>query len=116
MINMTAVGNLGRDPEQKTFEDGNSVVNFSIGCRTGKDETTWLNCAVWGKRGNTVMQFFTKGSRVTVAGPAKLREYTTKDGETGRALEMDVRDFTLPEKGADAAATPKQPQSAEIPF
>ena len=112
MINMTASGNLGRDPEQKETSKG-KVTNFSIACRTGKDETTWVNCAVWGNRGDTVMQYFRKGSRVTVAGSAKVREYETNDGAQGKALEMNVSDFTLPEKGADAAPsapTPRQTQ------
>ena len=118
MINMTASGNLGRDPEQKETSKG-KVTNFSIACRTGKDETTWVNCAVWGNRGDTVMQYFRKGSRVTVAGSAKVREYETNDGAQGKALEMNVSDFTLPEKGGDAAPsapTPKQTQSDDIPF
>ena len=118
MINMTASGHLGRDPELKTV-NGTDVANFSIGCRTGQDETTWVNCAVWGKRANTVMQYMTKGSRVTVAGSAKVREYQTSDGETGKSLEMNVNDFTLPEKKAEteaSAPTPKQTQSDEIPF
>ena len=118
MINMTASGNLGRDPELKNVGD-NVVANFSIGCRTGQDETTWVNCAVWGKRATTVMKYFSKGSRVTVAGSAKVREYETNDGAQGKALEMNVNDFTLPEKGGDAApsaSTPKQTQAEEIPF
>ena len=118
MINMTASGNLGRDPELKNV--GETVVaNFSIGCRTGQDETTWVNCAVWGKRATTVMKFMTKGSRVTVAGSAKVREYETKDGTPGKVLEMNVNDFTLPERAADAAPSapkPAQADSSEIPF
>ena len=115
MINMTASGNLGRDPELKNVGD-TVVANFSIGCRTGQDETTWVNCAVWGKRANTVIQYMTKGSRVTVAGSAKVREFEAKDGTPGKVLEMNVNDFTLPERSADAATTPKQAQSDEIPF
>ena len=118
MINMTASGNLGRDPEQKDV-GSTKVTNFSIGCRTGKDETTWVNCAVWGNRGDTVMQYFSKGSRVTVAGSAKVREYETKDGAQGKALEMDVKDFTLPEKQPESAPSgtrPAQADSSEIPF
>ena len=121
MINMTASGNLGRDPELKNV--GETVVaNFSIGCRTGQDETTWVNCAVWGKRATTVMKFMTKGSRVTVAGAAKVREFEAKDGTPGKALEMNVSDFTLPEKQADSAPAAasatraKQTQEDEIPF
>ena len=118
MINMTASGNLGRDPELKNVGD-NVVANFSIACRTGQNETTWVNCAVWGKRATTVQKYFSKGSRVTVVGSAKVREFEGKDGTPGKVLEMNVNDFTLPERSADAAPaapTPKQTQSDEIPF
>jgi len=102
MLNITAHGNLGRDPELK--EVGQSqVANFSIGCRTGQDETTWIDCAVWGKRADTVMRFFKKGSQVTVAGQGKVRTYEKKDGGQGQTLELNVSDFTLPPR--EAAAT-----------
>ena len=119
MINMTASGNLGRDPEQREISNGKKVTSFSIACRTGQDETTWAKCTVWGNRGDVVMQYMTKGSRVTVAGKGKLAEFTNKEGEQRQSLEIEVNDFTLPEKGADAvpeAPTPKQPQAEEIPF
>lgn len=96
MLNITAHGNLGKDPELKDIS-GNQVANFSIGTRTGKDETTWINCAVWGKRAETVMQYFHKGDKVTVAGRGKLRTYE-KDGTERQSLELDVSDFTLPPK------------------
>ena len=118
MINMTASGNLGRDPEQGETKTGKKVTNFSIGCRTGQDETTWVKCTVWGNRGDVVMQYMHKGSRVTVAGSAKLNEYTNKEGEQAKSLEMEVNDFTLPEKQADSAPaapsapSPRQKQSS----
>jgi single-strand DNA-binding protein len=95
MLNITAHGNLGKDPELKDFS-GNQVANFSIGTRTGKDETTWINCSVWGKRAETVMQYLHKGDKITVAGSGKLRGYQKKDGTEGQSLELNVSDFTLP--------------------
>ena len=114
MINMTASGNLGRDPKKKTFDSGKEVVNFSIACRTGADETTWVECAVWGTRGNTVMQYFKKGSRVTVAGSGKLVEYTTNEGKPGTKLELTVNDFTLPER-QDGDSPAPQKRAAQTP-
>ena len=43
MLNITAHGNIGRDPELKETTSS-QVANFSIATRTGKDETTWINC------------------------------------------------------------------------
>ena len=99
MLNITAHGNLGRDPELR--EAGQSqVASFSLAARTGQDETTWINCSVWGKRADTVMRFFKKGSQVTVAGQGKLRTIQKKDGTEGQALDLNVSDFTLPPREA----------------
>ena len=95
MLVLTIFGNLGRDPELKEV-GGGQVASFSVGVRTGQDETTWVNCSVWGKRADTVMKFFKKGSKVTLSGSGKLRTYEKKDGTQGSSLEMNVNDFTLP--------------------
>ena len=97
MLNMTAHGNLGRDPELK--EVGSSqVASFSIAARTGKDQTTWIDCSVWGKRADTVMEYLHKGDRVTVVGSGRIRTFDKKDGSEGKSLELNVSDFTLPAK------------------
>ena len=97
MLNMTAHGNLGRDPELKEV-GSTQVASFSIAARTGKDETTWIDCSVWGKRADTVMEYLHKGDRITVCGSAKVRIYDKKDGSEGKSLELNVSDFTLPPK------------------
>ena len=103
MLNMTAHGNLGRDPELK--EVGSSqVASFSIAARTGKDQTTWIDCSVWGKRADTVMEYLHKGDRVTVAGSGRIRTFDKKDGSEGKSLELNVSDFTLPAKTDKSAA------------
>tara|TARA_B100000902_G_scaffold393892_1_gene449059 strand:- start:898 stop:1221 length:324 start_codon:yes stop_codon:yes gene_type:complete len=97
MLNITAVGNLGRDPE--AFNAGATpAVRFTLAARTGKDETTWLNCVVFGTRSGTVLDYFKKGSKVTVSGKAGQRFYEKKDGTQGSSLEVNVYDFTLPDK------------------
>ena len=57
MLNITAVGNLGREPE--AFQAGTTpAAKFPLAARTGKDETTWLNCVVFGARSATVLDYF----------------------------------------------------------
>jgi len=101
MLNITAHGNIGRDPEVKDV-GSSQVCNFSLAARTGKDETTWINCAVWGKRADAAMQYLRKGSAITVAGRGKLRTYQKKDGSEGQTLEMDVNEFTLPPRESNS--------------
>ncbi len=97
MITITAAGNLGKDPVSREA-GANSVASFTLACKSGPDETTWINCSVWGKRSDVVMKFLKKGDQVTVSGRGKMRVYTDKDGTERRSLDMDVADFTLPPK------------------
>jgi single-strand DNA-binding protein len=114
MLVLTISGNLGRDPELKTTNQS-QVASFSVGVRTGKDEATWVNCSVWGKRADTVMAYFRKGGRVALTGSGKLSTYEKKDGSLGSSLEMNVTDFTLPAR--EGAATSAAPSHAEdVPF
>tara|TARA_Y100000015_G_scaffold34495_1_gene34812 strand:- start:39 stop:356 length:318 start_codon:yes stop_codon:yes gene_type:complete len=97
MLNITAHGNLGKDPEIKEVKD-TQVAEFSLAARTGKDETTWINCAVWGKRADVVKQYLHKGDKVTVAGSGKVGTYEKRDGSEGLEIKLNVSDFTLPSK------------------
>lgn len=109
MLNITAHGNLGKDPELKTVGQ-NQVASFSLAARTGKDETTWMNCAVWGKRAQVAADYLRKGSKITIAGQGKLNSYTTQDGIEKQSLNVNVTDFTLPAREAQDSNTD------DIPF
>ena len=103
MLNITAVGNLGRDPE--AFQAGATpAVKFTLAALTGKYDTTWLNCVVFGARSATVLDYFKKGSKVTVTGKGSQRFYQKKDGSEGSSIEVNISDFTLPEKPAQESS------------
>ena len=107
MLNITAHGNLGKDPELKNVGQ-NQVASFTLAVRTGKDETTWMNCAVWGKRAQTAAEYLRKGAKITIAGQGKLESYI-KDGVEKHSLKVNVTDFTLPARESNA-------MDAEVPF
>jgi len=111
MLNITAYGNLGKDPELKNVGQ-NQVANFNLAVRTGKDETTWMNCAVWGKRAQTAAEYLRKGAKITIAGQGKLRSYTTQDGTEKQSLNVNVTDFTLPPRESNAM----EASNDDIPF
>ena len=101
MLNITAHGNLGKDPELKSVGQ-NQVASFSLAVRTGKDETTWMNCAVWGKRAQTAAEYLRKGAKITIAGQGKLNSYTNQEGVERQSLNVNVTDFTLPARENNA--------------
>lgn len=91
-------GNLGRDCETRHTPNGDPVVSFSVGVKSGygkNESTTWANCAMFGKRAESVAPYLTKGQLVGVSGEVNLREWTDKDGGKRQSLDVRVNDLTL---------------------
>lgn len=89
-------GRIGRDGEVKSVGQ-NLVCNFSVAENIGfgdKKTTQWWGCALWGKRGESLAPYLTKGSAVTVCGEVSVREWQ-KDGVTKYELQCRVMDVAL---------------------
>jgi single-strand DNA-binding protein len=91
-------GNLGNEAEMRYTPNGDPIVNFSVAVKAGygdKATTTWIRCAMWGKRGESVVEYLKKGTMVGVSGELSNREYQDKDGQKRYSLEVRVNDLTL---------------------
>ena len=114
-INISAVGRLGADPEG--FQAGTTpAAKFDIAIKTGKDETTWMKCVVFGKRSAPILDYFKKGSKVTVAGNGRYTTFEKQDGSKGNSLELTVMDFTLPERESKEQASNVTPFTKQKSF
>lgn len=115
MNSWSFTGNLGNDCESRYTPNGDAVVSFSVGVKSGfgdRATTTWARCQIWGKRGESVAQYLTKGQLVGIVGEVTLREYDKKDGGKGYSLEVRVNDLTLlgrKDAGDSKPAEPRQP-------
>jgi single stranded DNA-binding protein len=76
------------------------VANFSIAVdrrKTERDpdpEPLWIKCAVWGKRAQTIVDYFKKGSQIIVTGEIDMESYTTSTtGQEVFKLALKVQDF-----------------------
>ena len=97
------VGNLGRDPEVRTFPSGDKVVSFSMAMTeswrdkaTGerKDKTEWVNVSIFNEAlGRVAEQYCRKGSKIYLEGQLQTREYTDKDGNQRKATEVVLQKF-----------------------
>lgn len=85
------VGNLGRDPEMRTFPSGDQVANVTIATtdrwrdkNTGenKESTEWHRIVFNGRLAEIVGQYLRKGSQVYVEGSLRTRKWT--DQATGQ--------------------------------
>ena len=83
------VGNLGRDPEMRSFPSGDRVANVTIATtdkwkdkQTGemKEATEWHRVVFNGRLAEIVGEYLRKGSQVYVEGSLRTRKWTDKDG------------------------------------
>lgn len=105
-------GNIGKDAESRFLPNGDPVVSFSVGVKSGygdKATTTWARCAMFGKRAESVSSYLTKGQLVGISGEVTLREWNDKEGQKRSSLEVRVNDLTLlGKKDGQQAAQPRQ--------
>lgn len=93
MKSVSIAGNIGKDAEVRRTQGGTAVASFSVAVedRQGRDKSTlWFDVSVWGKRGETLAQYLTKGSKVGVSGDLGTREYNGKTYLTVRADQVDL--------------------------
>jgi single-strand DNA-binding protein len=91
------LGNLGRDPEVRTFPNGDSVCNFSIATSTSwkdkasgekKEKTEWHNIVMYRKLAEIAGEYLKKGSSVFVEGSLQTRKWQTKEGQDRYTTEI----------------------------
>lgn len=118
MQKTTIAGTVSSVRELKSVGD-NQVFNFSVAVSNGKDkdgnwrDSTFWNCAVWGKRAASVSGFLTKGTKIAVIGRPDARAH---DGKA--YLQLTVDDFTFlggGEQGGGGGAAPSQQQDHRQP-
>lgn len=88
-------GNLTNDAVLRDVGN-NKVLNFSVAVNVGyaeKKETHFVDCAIWGKRGERLAQSLVKATAVIVGGELKIDKFTKKDGSQGMAIRLNVDSF-----------------------
>ena len=120
------MGNLTRDPETRTTPSGQSVTNFSLAVnRTWRnadgaqqESVSYIDCVAWGKPGEIIAQYLTKGRPVLVSGRLDQRSWDDKEtGQKRSKVEVIVEDFNFVggaggDGGSSAPAGPK-PQPSQ---
>ncbi|MGQ0662113.1 MAG: single-stranded DNA-binding protein [Pseudomonadota bacterium] len=140
------IGNLGRDPEVRTLQSGNKVVNLSLATSeswrdktTGerKERTEWHRVVIFNERlGDVAEKYLRKGAKVFIEGEMQTRKWTDQSGVERYTTEVVLQRFRgeltmldgraaaaepAAEAGAPPAAGPPSPRPAgglddDIPF
>lgn len=110
MKTLTIAGNVGKDAVTRTTQNGDKVTGWSVAVeeRNGQEKRTlWFDCSLWGKRGESLAQYLTKGTRVAVSGDLSTREH---EGKTYLTLRADQ--VTLMGGGNAQSGSPQQSDTA----
>jgi single-strand DNA-binding protein len=97
------IGNLGRDPEIRSFANGGRVANLSVATseswrdkQTGerKDRTEWHRVAIFNERLVEIAEkYLRKGSKVYLEGQLETRKWTDQSGQEKYTTEVVLRQF-----------------------
>ena len=111
MNSITITGNLGKDAELRNLNDGTAVLSFSVADNQGKDKPSiWWNCSLFGRRAESLAQYLTKGQQVTVIGTVSEREWSDKEGNKRRSMDVRANDIAL--QGGRREEGERQPSRA----
>ena len=97
------IGNVGRDPEIRTFQNGGKVANFSVATSESwrdktsgewKDKTEWHRVSVLNERLiERVERSIKKGGKVYVEGVLRTREWSDQSGQKRTTTEVVIEQF-----------------------
>ena len=97
------VGNLGRDPESRSFQNGGKVVNLRIATSESwkdknsgerKEKTEWHSVAIFNEGlANVAERFLRKGSKVYIEGALQTRKWQDAQGQDKYSTEIVLQGF-----------------------
>ena len=97
------VGNLGRDPEVRSLQDGNKVANLSLATsETWRDRdsgerrerTEWHRVVIFNERlADVAEKYLRKGSKVYIEGQLQTRKWTDQGGQDRYSTEVVLQRF-----------------------
>ena len=122
MNSISVAGTLGKDAEIRYLPNGDAVCNFSVADSMGKDKgTIWWNCQLFGKRAESLSQYLTKGQAVTVSGNVTEREWSDKEGNKRKTMDVRVQDVALQggrkeQEAPKPAPKPAPMDDSDVPF
>jgi single-strand DNA-binding protein len=100
---VTLVGNLGRDPEVRTTQDGQKIVNLSVATnetwtdrRSGerKERVEWHRIVIFNEHlADVAEKYLRKGRKVFIEGSLRTRKWTDQGGQDHYSTEVVIGRF-----------------------
>ena len=117
------IGNMGKNPETKTFENGSKKVSFTLATTeiykdkdgTRKELTEWHNVVCWRTLADFAEKYLAKGRKIYVEGKLHTR---TWDDDKGKhyMTEVYANTITLLDKVENKPTEQKVESAAQEPY
>ena len=117
MNKVILIGNLTKDPEITTTNNGVSVCRYTIAVTRryanaeGERDTDFINIVAWRALAENCHKFLKKGSKVAVVGNLQNRSYDAQDGSKRYVTEIIAEEVEFLSTKADG--TPLEPKKEE---
>lgn len=90
------VGNLGRDPEMRHTQAGQSVANFTLATNERwrdkdgqqQERTEWHRIVVWGRLAEVCAEYLSKGRQIYIEGRLQTRDWEDREGNKRSTTEI----------------------------
>lgn len=115
MNRVILLGRMARDPEVRYTQAAEplAVCRFSVAVerpfsrnrQEGEPTADFINCVCFGKRGESIGQYFRKGNRIAVTGRLQVSSYTDQQGNKRYSTDVVVEDFEFCETKAESEST-----------
>lgn len=118
------IGNLTRDPEVRVTPKGTAICQFGLAVNRQfkdesgalRDETTFVDIEAWGKQGETIGKYCTKGRPLFVEGRLKFDQWEDKtSGQKRSKLKVVLEGFQFLGGRGEGGAAPAGGDEGETP-
>ncbi len=118
------MGNLTRDPEMRSLPSGQTVTNFGLAVSESwtdkasgekREEVCFVDVDAWGRQGEVVLEYFSKGKPILIEGKLKFRTWEADDGtkRSKHSVTLDRFSFVGSKNDSNGASSD---ELGDIPF
>ena len=118
------MGNLTRDPEIRSLPSGATVTNFGLAVNETwtdkasgekREEVCFVDVDAWGRQGEVVLEYFSKGKPILIEGKLKFRTWEADDGSKRSKHSVTLDRFSFVGSRNDSNGASSEDLD-EVPF
>jgi single-strand DNA-binding protein len=121
------MGNLTRDPEAKSFPSGTTLTSFGLAVNETwtdktsgekKEDVCFIDVDAWGRQGEVIMEYFSKGKPILVEGRIRYRTWEADDGSkrSKHSVNLERFSFVGSKNDSNGSSSSDDGELDQVPF